>query len=75
MHNTFIYNVSMRQAYKQKEFPASTLISYRYKNVDASRPTFKVLAGNLYSQKQENAHRNSERYHYSMNKFFPPASF
>lgn len=49
VHDTFIlYNVSMRQANKQKEIPCKHLV-YRYKTWTNPRPTFKVLAGNLLS--------------------------
>lgn len=75
MHDTYIYNVSMRQANKQKEFPASTFISYRHKNVNALPFDVQGTCRKPPFIKQENAHPNSERYHYSIKGFFPPASF
>ena len=65
----------MRQANKQKEFPASTFISYRYKNVNALPSNVQGTCRKPLLIKQENAHQNSERYHYSTRRFFPPASF
>jgi hypothetical protein len=58
----------MRQANKQN-IPASTPTRVLTQEVDESRPTFKVLAGNLL-ERHGNAHNISEHHHYSIPMFF-----